>query len=206
MGKVQIPKYDAQGNKFPDLCMCCGVNPSTHAKPKNFAYINPIAYIGIFCGLLPFLIIALIMQKKQMVNVHLCDDCEPGYKSLPQYGCLTGILFVCLLVVGAGMAEPSGGGPGNFIILGAFLTPVLYLGYYAFTGRRYAITCANIDDQFVTLNLPNSHYAGAYANHRSPSRKPAIPSAPTVKKCRHCAVDLADRARFCQSCGQSQEA
>src|SRR5262245_28530139 len=72
MAQIRLGRYEAEGG-LPRVCMRCGA-PATLFKTKNFSWYPSWVYILLLAGLLPFAIVALIMQKKMRVSAPLCDQ------------------------------------------------------------------------------------------------------------------------------------
>jgi hypothetical protein len=70
-GELVIPM--AKGVQLPMVCPRCG---STNGKPKlkKMTYVPPYAYVGLFAGVLPFVILALIVQKHGSYTYLQCSD------------------------------------------------------------------------------------------------------------------------------------
>jgi hypothetical protein len=71
MAQIRLGRYEAEGG-LPRVCMRCGA-PATLFKTKNFSWYPSWVYILLLAGLLPFVIVALIMQKRMRVPAPLCD-------------------------------------------------------------------------------------------------------------------------------------
>jgi hypothetical protein len=73
MGVLRLDSYEEMRG-LPDVCMKCGA-PATLRKNKTFSWFPPWIWILFFvCGLLPFVIVALIMTKRRSLSVPLCEE------------------------------------------------------------------------------------------------------------------------------------
>jgi hypothetical protein len=73
MATVKLSDYECRRDLLPGVCMVCGA-PADVRKSKNFSWYNPLAYLGLLAGLVPFLIIALVLTKRMTVRVPLCQQ------------------------------------------------------------------------------------------------------------------------------------
>ena len=62
-----------QSAELPDACVKCGGPPERRLKRK-LAWHPPIVYVGLLGGILPFAIMAMVMQKKVTVMVPMCGE------------------------------------------------------------------------------------------------------------------------------------
>jgi hypothetical protein len=60
-----------QSSELPDACVKCGGPPVTRLK-RTVTWFPPLAYLGLLGGVLPFAVIAIVLQKKATVRVPLC--------------------------------------------------------------------------------------------------------------------------------------
>ena len=61
-----------QSGELPDACVKCGGPPVTRLK-RTLSWYPPLAYLGLLGGVLPFAVIAIVLQKKATVHVPLCE-------------------------------------------------------------------------------------------------------------------------------------
>jgi lipid-A-disaccharide synthase-like uncharacterized protein len=65
-----------QGFPLPaDRCYKCNA-PASTTKRKNLAWHHPAIYLTIFAGLLIYVILALVLQKRAAVQFGLCEKCN----------------------------------------------------------------------------------------------------------------------------------
>jgi hypothetical protein len=65
---VVLPK----GGELPYACVKCGGPPEKSLR-RNLTWYPPIAYLGLLVGVLPFGIIAVLLQKRASVNMPMCS-------------------------------------------------------------------------------------------------------------------------------------
>lgn len=195
MGKLYIELRNAQTEKFPPQCMICAEQQATKSINQNYYYYPPWVYVGLLLGLIPLIILILIFQKQQRVNIQLCELCHSRWKMLPTFGCLVALVaFGILMAMIFFFSE-------NQTVLG-FLMLILLIGmpiYYVIAhNNKYAITCINIDDRFITLNVPNNTYPQLYEEY---IRTQSEDSRPVI--CPNCGFQNIPNSKFCEKCGQS---
>jgi len=101
LGQVHAPParngagFSANGTMIPPVCVKCG-GDKRDLSMRNFKkdYTPPIAYIGVFGGILPLLILILVLRKRHKVNALFCPECWDKFKHYSLYSNLFG--FVCL--------------------------------------------------------------------------------------------------------------
>jgi len=72
MAKVRLGRFEAEEGRVPRVCMRCGA-PATTQRERNFRWTPPWIGVLIFAGLLPYIIVARIMEKRMRVVVPLCE-------------------------------------------------------------------------------------------------------------------------------------
>jgi len=125
-----------------DACVKCGQPPQKWLK-RNLVWYPPIAYIGLLAGILPFAIIALIMQKKATIIVPLCAD----HLRKRLHGILIGwcvVLASFAVMIGGPMMlnQPI------LILVGLI---ILIIGAYMAQSAAQPLKPAKIDDQYAYL-------------------------------------------------------
>jgi hypothetical protein len=92
-------------------------------KRKEFAWVTPLAYLGLLAGLLPCLIVALILQKKATLTFGMCAKHRQQrlIRICSAWGAV--LLGVVMIVMAIGMES------GVIAILGIVL--ILGSGFFA---------------------------------------------------------------------------
>lgn len=94
-GKFVVPR----GATLPSLCVKCGRVPSQPWLKKTFSWHSRALLLLLFLGLWPYVIVALIVQKKIKLAVPLCDVCKASRKKRLRIG--TVLLLTCIPIPGA---------------------------------------------------------------------------------------------------------
>jgi hypothetical protein len=81
---------------LPPVCMACGA-PATVRKSKTFSWCPPWVGVLILVGLLPYVVVSLVMTKRQAVETPLCDR-HKSYWWL--YPLVMALIFIGLLFLG----------------------------------------------------------------------------------------------------------
>lgn len=80
------PAFDAFGRPIeqqfeaPILCVKCGGGQSVHMQHFKKDYVPPVAYLGVFMGILPFLILVLVLKVNHKIDAPFCIDCWDKFK------------------------------------------------------------------------------------------------------------------------------
>jgi hypothetical protein len=141
-----------KGAKLPDRCVRCNEPaPEGSGYHAKFYWHEPALYLLIFCGLLVYFIVALIVRKSAVVWVGLC----PRHRGARNRGRLWGTLLLLagLLCIPVAAAVDSGGaifGWGSLVLILAAAV-LAAIGNVGLRPQR-------IDDQFVRLKGANSDY------------------------------------------------
>jgi hypothetical protein len=143
MAKVRLwinPREDAVYD-LPRVCMKCGADATT-VKKRQFSWYPQWVWILLFFGIWPFVIVALILTKRQRVELAFCDQHKNHFLVRMLAG-LGG--FAAILVLGAlGFAlvtavAPKQNNEDYFgIVCGAWV--VLFVAYLLVVGIYSAMT------------------------------------------------------------------
>jgi hypothetical protein len=89
---------------FPDRCVKCNA-PANGFKLKRVLYWHhPAIYLLILCNLLVLLIVSLIVRKKAVLHIGLCEA-HRKQRSLGIILCTAGVLGGIALIIGGAVAE-----------------------------------------------------------------------------------------------------
>jgi hypothetical protein len=131
MAVVRLTRVESETGKLPNVCMRCGA-PATVMTKKNFSWQPPWIAITILGGLLPYIIIALILQKKMRLLAPMCPQHQNHWQRQVTYNLIAAAGFA--LVVGSIFAIPSYVGAGvraddvqNLACFGAFALLLVWL-------------------------------------------------------------------------------
>lgn len=93
--------YASPANPVPPVCVKCGGGHDLAMQNFKKDYTPPIAYIGIFGGILPLLILVLVLRKRHKMNGLFCPECWGKFKHHSVYSAL--LSFACLGVLIGGI-------------------------------------------------------------------------------------------------------
>ncbi|MCE1248486.1 MAG: zinc ribbon domain-containing protein [Firmicutes bacterium] len=220
MGKITIEKRYAQTEKFPHNCMICVDNNAEKSVNTNYYFYPYWTYFALLLGLIPFIVLAVILKKEQRVNVQICEECHSKWKMLPTFGCLLGFVEFIILIAMIVFFVDKQNALGYASLALLILLPAVYVIAH---NNKFAVTCTDINDYYITLNIPNDRYPAIYqdymmSNQGEPEPEPEpefTPNSPyspnsgysansgASVQCPHCGnVNMAG-ARFCERCGQN---
>ena len=86
-------------------CIKCGNNQNISIRNFKKIYNSPIAIIGIFLGVLPYLLLALLLRTTHHLSAPFCHDCWGKYKNADTYttllslGAFVGLVGSIILAV-----------------------------------------------------------------------------------------------------------
>jgi hypothetical protein len=109
MAQIRLRRYEVEEGGLPRACMRCGA-PATLFKTKNFSWYPSWVYILLLAGLLPFLIVALIMQKRMRVSAPLCDRHKHHWVWPTAFAVAALLLLLGMLFGGAALGGVLEGG------------------------------------------------------------------------------------------------
>jgi len=213
MVKILIKKEDAVSDYYPPDCMLCGEREATNIETRDFSspHYPPWVFLGCLLGLAGIFLTAFIgsfYRKKHPVSLRLCDQCYLQYKRTPIWTAI--VITLCTLIFIAmimffGNDQPS---LGMISILLCFVIPIT--AYFLFY-RKYSITCSNIDDSYIALNIPNENYAIKYndfvCSHPRLHPQEFSPQVQgmvsrNVVYCNSCGYPNKMGGKFCVKCGE----
>jgi hypothetical protein len=132
----------ARETALPDRCVKCNAPANGRRLRRRLSWHHPAIYLIILCGLLVYVIVALIIRKQAVIEIGLCERHWTKRK--------WSILIAWMMVVG-GLGLLAGGVAGGSTMDGA-LGAVLVLAalfYSAITTPM--VTAKRIDDKHVWL-------------------------------------------------------
>jgi hypothetical protein len=88
-----------RGGELPYACVKCGEPPTTFLR-RNLTWYPPIAYLGLVVGILPFGIIAVLLQKRATVMMPMCSRHLHRRKRSMLIAWVAGIAGVIIAVAG----------------------------------------------------------------------------------------------------------
>lgn len=128
------------GTGMPDRCVSCNA-PAQGAKLKRqLSWHPPAYYLLVFAGLLVYIIVALVVGKKAILHIGLCDKHRSQRRWAIAYCCF-GVLAGLVMFFG-GLAD----GNGWVAMLGIIL---LITGAVCGVWKGTIISAAKIDKEFV---------------------------------------------------------
>lgn len=113
----------AHQTKLPDRCVKCNT-PAVYKKKMKLSWHNPLVYAGLLLGLLPYILMAIALQKRMNVAVGLCPDHIRKRRNailLGVLGCFAG-LGVLVLGIAWENAWIALGGPLMIVVALVYLT------------------------------------------------------------------------------------
>jgi hypothetical protein len=122
--------YREPANRDPaPPCIKCGGREQVSIQNFVKVYNSPVAVLGIFLGVLPYILLKLILQKRHNITAPFCSPCWARYKAAKIYRVLNVLLFFVLLVGGITLSVYL---DSEWMLLVGLLMPfvVLAVGHY----------------------------------------------------------------------------
>src|SRR5262245_25380147 len=153
MPRVRLSKYECSRDLLPPVCAFCGA-PAAGVRERKFSWHPSWVWVLIFVHVLVALIVALILTRRMVVRVPVCEQ-HSGYWSR-RMGILTGSFLVLAALALAGVIYVQSEPPrqqddligwlcgGGFIV---FFCWVIFAAIYSTRGVRPA----EITDRFIRL-------------------------------------------------------
>lgn len=95
--------------QLPDRCVKCNAPADGQLRRFRMSWHSPAAYLGLLLGLIPYILIAIILQKKLTVYAGVCDYHTRKRRMIivgSILGCLAGLAVVIFAF--AGFRQPNG--------------------------------------------------------------------------------------------------
>jgi hypothetical protein len=154
------PRKDVIGG-LPRVCMKCGA-PATTSKVVQFAWYPPLLLALIPVGLLPFVLVVMVLTKRQRVKVPLCHEHENHFflirvlRALGYFGFFGApVLFVVGIVVN------EKGNLASYLCVGWIILILLYFAAVRVFALLTKIRPTEITDRSVTLTNVAEHFVSA---------------------------------------------
>jgi hypothetical protein len=141
---------------LPRVCMKCGAEATTVRK-KQFSWYPPWVSILILAGFWPYLIVVMILTKRQSVEVPFCDQHKNHWLirtviGLLSFGVLLGIGFVGFIVASANAPNNNQNDDMfGFVCGGWFVLLLVWIVAYAIINSLTSIRVTKITDREITL-------------------------------------------------------
>src|ERR1700693_44489 len=97
MAEIRLHLDEADGG-LPTVCMRCG-EPATVGKSRRMSWCPPWVGVLILVGLVPYVIVALILTKRTLVQAPFCDQHKGHWLKRMLIGLGT---FLGVAIVGVG--------------------------------------------------------------------------------------------------------
>jgi len=111
-------------------CIKCGSRQNISVRNFVKYYNSPVALLGIFLGLLPYIFLKLLLRTKHDLTGPFCEPCWKRFQSTNTYGVLNVFLFLILLIGGIAFSIYIDSVTAEWWLLGSVLLAfvVLFVG------------------------------------------------------------------------------
>ncbi len=142
----------SQAEPVPPVCVKCGGSHDLSMQNFKKDYTPPIAYLGIFGGILPLLILVLVLRKRHKMNALFCPGCWDKFKHHAVYSGL--LSFACLAVLLGGLITAVAA-ERPMLGLFAFLAAVGIAIYTKYLENKISPKYVKMNRKQVFIKIPN---------------------------------------------------
>ena len=114
-GKLLVVDH---GTELPPLCIKCGVETIDRAKKVKLIRYPWRTYVGLLLGVIPFLLLVIITQRRATIFAHICDYHRARRRNII-LGSWIGVLLGCGVIIFAGGSRDDTA--AVFFVLGILL-------------------------------------------------------------------------------------
>lgn len=159
MAEVRLGRVEAEQGKLPAVCMRCGA-PATTTRRRRFRWRPAWVLALLFFGVLPYIIVAMILDKEMRVVLPLCAAHANHFTVRARWVWGIALMLVAILGVlllgGIYVSETLGGA----FCGAAILAPVVWL-VALIVLMKTAIHAVEITDDSITLTRVTPKFADA---------------------------------------------
>jgi hypothetical protein len=168
MPKVTLSRREVEDDLLPRVCVLTGV-PTDDVKVKRFVWMPSWVYVTLLAGLLPYVVIALVLQKTMAVRVPLVRS-KHAHWLVRQLFAVIGIL-AALAVFFFGVVKSMDEFDQNSQQLGGILMAaggVLFFGVLLVAAilNQSAVRPTEITDREITLTGVHENFVVALEEDR----------------------------------------
>ena len=132
-------------------CIKCGNNQNTAAQNFKKIYNSPVAVLGIFFGILPYLILSMFLKTTQHLTAPFCGECWNKYKNADTYSALISLAAFVGLVISIFAAV---GFESWLIIAVGFIGTLIFYIYGTMYIKRISPKFKKVDSKQVIIDAP----------------------------------------------------
>lgn len=146
--------YPVHGSPLPPVCCKCGTRDGLKGRHATIVWVNPLAWLGLLGGLLPFAVMMAFMQKRIRVMLPICGTCDSRWTYGTVFRWLSFLApFVLAPIIGAflGLFTESDAAFGIGVLVGFVLLILLPLLTVKLVSEPRAVIAKRIDDHRALL-------------------------------------------------------
>ena len=132
-------------------CIKCGSRQNISVRNFVKFYNSPVAFLGIFLGLLPYILLKLLLRTKHDLTAPFCEPCWGKFRHLGTCNVLNTLLFFPLLIVGVVFAFAV---DSEWVLLAAVLLPFLVLALGSFYLKTLEPKYKRVNSKEVVIDAP----------------------------------------------------
>lgn len=164
MSDVRLESYNGGVRELPDVCMQCGESAALR-KRKKFSWYPQWVWLLLFCGWLPFIIVALVLTKRCTVEASLCEQHKNHWlwRQLLVLGSLLGVIAVGVVAWMAVLAaENDADETLSGLVCGGSVVLLIVWVILAVVVQSTSIRPKEITDRGITLTGVAPAFVEAY--------------------------------------------
>jgi hypothetical protein len=133
-------------------CVKCGTGEKTSVHNFVKIYNSPVAWLGIFLGLLPYYLLKLLLRTKHNLTAPFCESCWSRFRHVETYRVLNALLFFPLIIGGVVFAFAV---DSEWVLLVSVLMPFLVLAAGSFYLTTLEPKYKRVNAKEVVIDAPH---------------------------------------------------
>lgn len=117
MASVTLTEYECRKNLLPNVCMRCG-EPATTLVRRNFSWYPQWIILLVLVALLVAAIVAMILTKRMLVHVPMCEQHQGHWSKRMLWMLLTFGVLSLLAIGGIALLSAAENGPDKETLTG----------------------------------------------------------------------------------------
>ena len=169
MATVTLSEYECRKKLLPDVCIQCG-EPATVSVRRNFSWYPPWVIALVLAGVLVAAIVAIVLTKKMLVQVPMCDRHKSHWSTRTMWTFLCFAVVASAAIGGIALLAANDNGPRKddmvgWVCGGSALALLLWLFLVAIL-QSTAIRPKLITDRKITLVKVHPEFVRALEDDR----------------------------------------
>ena len=149
----QDHSFGAQDTRAAQAAPCIKCGKRDLISIRNFVkvYNSPVALVGIFLGLIPYIILKLLLQTKHNLTGPFCETCWTRFEKTTVYGVLNALLLPVLWVAGIVFSIAA---DSEWLLLASVLLPIFVFAVGRFYINGLGPKYKRVNSKEVVIDAP----------------------------------------------------